>query len=141
MYSVMSDSLRPHGLQSTKFLCPWDFPGKSTRVGCHFLLQGIFLTQGSNPSLLCPQHWQVDSLPLGPPQPIQTYLGYSLPSLCQWRAQRSCPRKNVPQIWARQTWACIHSLNKSTEQFTVSLKLCSYIDKKLDPPAPHQLFL
>ena len=30
---------------------PWDFPGKSTGVGCHFLLQGIFLTQGSNPGL------------------------------------------------------------------------------------------
>ena len=27
---------------------PWDFPGKSTGVGCHFLLQGIFLTQGLN---------------------------------------------------------------------------------------------
>ena len=32
--SVVSDSLRPCGL------CPWDFPGKSTGVGCHFLLQG-----------------------------------------------------------------------------------------------------
>ena len=32
-------------------LCPWDFLGKSTGVGCHFLLQGIFLTQGSNPGL------------------------------------------------------------------------------------------
>ena len=31
---------------------PWDFPGKSTEVGCHFLLQGIFPTQGSNPGLL-----------------------------------------------------------------------------------------
>ena len=31
---------------------PWDFPGKSTGVGCHFLLQGIFPTQGSNPGLL-----------------------------------------------------------------------------------------
>ena len=30
---------------------PWDFPGKSTGVGCHFLFQGIFLTQGSNPGL------------------------------------------------------------------------------------------
>ena len=29
-------------------LCPWDFPGKNTRAGCHFLLQGIFLTQRSN---------------------------------------------------------------------------------------------
>ena len=32
--------------------CPWDSPGKNTGVGCHFLLQGIFPIQGSNPSLL-----------------------------------------------------------------------------------------
>ena len=35
-----------------RLLCPWDFPGKNTRVGCHFLLQGIFFTQRSNPGLL-----------------------------------------------------------------------------------------
>ena len=35
----------------TKLLCPWDFQGKSTGVGCHFLLRGIFPTQGSNPGL------------------------------------------------------------------------------------------
>ena len=35
----------------TKLLRPWDFQGKSTGVGCHFLLQGIFPTQGSNPGL------------------------------------------------------------------------------------------
>ena len=39
------------GLQPTKLLRPRDSPGKSTAVGCHFLLHGIFLTQGSNPSL------------------------------------------------------------------------------------------
>ena len=39
------------------FLCPWNFPGKNTGVGCHLLLQGTFLTQGLNPCLL---HWQVD---------------------------------------------------------------------------------
>ena len=33
-------------------------------MSCHFLLQGIFPTQGSNVCLLCPLHWQVDSLPL-----------------------------------------------------------------------------
>ena len=33
--------LRPHGLQPTSLLCPWDFPGKDTGVGCHFLFQGI----------------------------------------------------------------------------------------------------
>ena len=54
-------TLRPHGLQPSKILCPWDFPGKNTGVGCHFLLQGVFSTQGSNPRLL---HWQVNSLPL-----------------------------------------------------------------------------
>ena len=37
-----------------------DSPGKKSGVGCHFLLQGIFLTQGSNPLLL---HWQACSLP------------------------------------------------------------------------------
>ena len=44
--------LQPHGLQPTRLLCPWDSPGKNTRVGCHFLLQGIFLTQESNPGLM-----------------------------------------------------------------------------------------
>ena len=38
-HSVMLDSLWPHGLQPTRPLCPWDFPGKSTGVGCHRLLQ------------------------------------------------------------------------------------------------------
>ena len=37
---------------SARLLCPWDFPGKSIGVGCHRLLQGLFLTQGSNSSLL-----------------------------------------------------------------------------------------
>ena len=50
-HSVVSDSLRPHGLQSTTLLRPWDFPGKGTGVGCHFRLQRIFPTQGSNPGL------------------------------------------------------------------------------------------
>ena len=38
-HSVMSDSLWPHGLWPTRVLSPWDFPGKNTGVGCHFLLQ------------------------------------------------------------------------------------------------------
>ena len=49
--SVMSDSLGLYGLQPARFLCPWDSPGKNTGVDCH-ALQGIFPTQGSNPSLL-----------------------------------------------------------------------------------------
>ena len=47
----MSDPQGPHALQPSRLLSPWDFPGRSTGVGCHFLLQGIFPTQGSNPGL------------------------------------------------------------------------------------------
>ena len=39
-HSVVSDSLRPHGLQPARPLCPWNSPGKNTGMGCHFLLQG-----------------------------------------------------------------------------------------------------
>ena len=49
---VVSNSLRPHGPQSARLLCPWDSPGKKTGVGCHALLQGIFPTWGLNPGLL-----------------------------------------------------------------------------------------
>ena len=45
-------------------LCLCNFPGKNTRVGCHFLLQGIIPTQGENPHLSRLLHWQADSLPL-----------------------------------------------------------------------------
>ena len=40
----VSNSLRPHGLQPTRLLCPWDFPGKSTGVGCHHLLWPLWLS-------------------------------------------------------------------------------------------------
>ena len=46
---------------------PGDSPGKNTGVGCHALLEGIFLTQGSNPYLLCLLPWQAGSVPLEPP--------------------------------------------------------------------------
>ena len=46
--SVMCHSLWPHGLQSDRLLCLWSSPGKNTGVGCHSLLQGIFLTQRLN---------------------------------------------------------------------------------------------
>ena len=40
-HSVMSDPQRPHGLQPTRLLQPWDFLGKSTGVGCHCLLRNM----------------------------------------------------------------------------------------------------
>ena len=59
-------TLQPHGLQPSRLLCPWGSPGKNTGVGCHALLQGISLTQGTNPPLLL-SLWQSGSLPLAPP--------------------------------------------------------------------------
>ena len=63
--------LLSHQIESNSFVtlwtvahqapCLWSFLGKNTGVGCHFLLQGIFLTQGSNLRLL---HWQASSLSL-----------------------------------------------------------------------------
>ena len=38
-------------MQPKRLLCPWDFPGENTGVGCHFLLHEVFPTQGSNPGL------------------------------------------------------------------------------------------
>ena len=57
--SVTSNSLWTHGWWSGRVLCQWNFPGKNTGMGCHF-----FQTQGLNPGLWCPLHWQADSLPL-----------------------------------------------------------------------------
>ena len=78
-HSIMSDSLRPHGLEPSRLLCPWNFPGKNTGAGCHFLLQRIFFTQGSNLRLLHLPHWQAAILPLVlPRKPITIHIG------CVW---------------------------------------------------------
>ena len=63
------------GLQPTRLLCSWDSPDKDAGVSCHALLQGIFLTQGSNLNLLCLLHWQAGSQPLAPPR--KPNLGFS----------------------------------------------------------------
>ena len=60
----MSHCLWPHGLQPTRLLPPWDSPGKSTGVGCHFLLQGILPTQGVKPGS---PSFQADALTSEPP--------------------------------------------------------------------------
>ena len=71
----MSDSFATP--RTTRLLCPWDSPGKNTGVGCHFLLQGILPTQGSNPHLL---HWQADSLPQSHQRSLQKIALKHLPN-------------------------------------------------------------
>ena len=51
--SVVSNSSRPHGLQPTRLSCPWDFPGKSTGVGCHCLLQFMKVKRESEITQSC----------------------------------------------------------------------------------------
>ena len=61
--------MQPYELWAARLLCPWDSPGKNTRVHCHALLQGIFPTQGSNPCLLWLLHCRriLYCWPLGKP--------------------------------------------------------------------------
>ena len=64
----------PMDVQPARLLCPWDLPGKNIGADCHALLQGIFSTQGQNPSVLSLLHWQANSLPLAPAG--KPYLGH-----------------------------------------------------------------
>ena len=91
--SVVSNSLRPHELQPSRLLCPWNFPGKNTEMGCHFLLQGIFPTQESNPPLLDLLPWQEDSLPLshwGSPGIITDTCAYQQGQQCCYQNALQC---------------------------------------------------
>ena len=74
MYSIMSDSFRIDGLWPARLSVHRIFQALNTVVGCHFLLQGIFLTQGSSPCLLHLPHWQMDSLPLHQPVFLENVL-------------------------------------------------------------------
>ena len=76
----------PSGLKPTRLHCPWDFPGKNAGVGYHFLLQGIFSTQGSKPHLLqvsCIAGRFFTTEPLGKPPYIRMLPLYSS-FLCFW---------------------------------------------------------
>ena len=61
--SVVSNSVRPHVLQPTRLLCPWDSPGKNTGVGCHFLLQCMKVESESEVAQPCPTLSMDCSLP------------------------------------------------------------------------------
>ena len=82
---VVSDSLPPHGL-----LCPWDFPGKNTGVRCHFLLQEIFLTQGSNLHLLNYRQILFITQPLGKPPQLDIWTLF-----CCYQHACACPSNKV----------------------------------------------
>ena len=73
--SIVSTLSDPMDCSPPGFCVYGDSSGKNTGMVCHALLQGIFLTQGSNPCLLCLLHWQVGPLSLVPPgKPIYTLI-------------------------------------------------------------------
>ena len=91
-------ALWSHGLQPTRLICPLDFLGKDTGVGSHFLLQGIFPTQRSNPGLLhCRQilywlsNWEA---------PKQIAGGNSL---CD-TVGSTCARWQPGEVWCSGRW-------------------------------------
>ena len=83
----MSDSLRSYGLQPTRLISPWNFLGKNTEVGCHFLLQGN-LPLGIEP--VSPT-LQADSLPSEPPRKPNK------------KREREKERERYRREWERET--------------------------------------
>ena len=76
MCLAVSDSLRPHGLWPARLLCPWGSPGEITGPNGHFLLQGIFLTQGLNLRLLTPQADPPSRVPPGKNKQTKSIKGW-----------------------------------------------------------------
>ena len=113
-HSVVSDSLRPHGLYS-----PWKSPGQNTGVGSLSLLQGIFPTQGSNPGLPhC--RWILYQLSHKGSPRTPEWVAYPFPSGSSWPRNRTgvpciagrfftnwAIRKAQLFIRSKQRWACL----------------------------------
>ena len=91
-HSSVLDSLQLHGLSPARLLCPWDFSDKNIGVGCHSLLQEIFLTQVSEPRLL---HWQVDSLPLSHLGSLKAPIGTGISDRLQNLPSLHDPKKQM----------------------------------------------
>ena len=68
------------------------FQARNTEVGCHFLLQGIFLSQGLNPCLLCLLNWQVNLLP-------PHYLGSRIVRVCLLQVRVSFSRRDNSHLY------------------------------------------
>ena len=112
--SVLSDSLRPHGLQS-----PLNSPGQNSGVGSHSLLQGIFPTQGSNPGL--PHYRQI----------LYQLSHQGSPRILGWVAYPFSRRSSQPRNWTGVS--CIASgffTSWTTRQVLECLKCLLWISQK-----------
>ena len=119
----MSNSLRPHGLQPTRPLCPWDFPGKSTGVGCHFLLcpwtagHLKYLMAQSAKNLPAKQATQVQSL--GQENPLEKEMA-THSSILVWKIPWTEEPGRLHSPWGRKRGG--HNLGtKPTNQYLLSI--------------------
>ena len=99
--SVLSNSLWPHGLEPTRLLCPWDFPGKNTGVSIHSLLHAGLPDPGIKPGS---PTLQADSLPSEPPGSIYSTRNKmpTLSSCPSWQSMGQSSWKLTPgaQHWS-----------------------------------------
>ena len=121
---VMARSLWPHGLWPARPLCPRNLSGKSTRLGCHSLLQGIFLTQGSNQCLCIGRQILLLTEPPGRPLAVTEIL-QALSFLA------FCTQHHLWYLWVfvirvalikhfSALYVVIHCTNMSQEVYSVS---------------------
>ena len=108
-HSVVPDSLQPPGLWPARFLCPWNSPGNNTEVGCYFLFQGIFPTQGLDQCLLHLLLWQADSLPSDTPgKPASISILFKSPKFCQcWHPETCSYKDRTSALCHKAGWVCI----------------------------------
>ena len=92
---VVSDFFKPVDYSPPGSSCPWNCSGKNIRVGCHFLLQGVFPAQESNMHLLCLLHWQVGSSPLSH-RGYSSFTNVDLYSVCLYLLPSGCQLRGGP---------------------------------------------
>ena len=102
--SVVSNSLRPHGLYS-----PWNSPGQNTGMGSLSLFQGIFPTQGSNPGLPHCRHILYQLSHQGSPR------------ILEWVAYPFSSRSSWPRNW---TWSPALQVDSLPTEIAEKPKFC-----------------
>ena len=114
----MSDFVRPHRQQPTRLPCPWDFPGKNSGVGCHFLLQCMQVKSESEVTLVCSKQDLLDMwlLPVGLASP--------------WLDRKMHPRSKF--------YSWLHIFRASSESESEVVQSCPTLSDPMDysPPGP-----
>ena len=138
--SVVSDSLRSHGLQPTRLLRPWNFPDKSTGVGCHHLLRTVVLEQTLESPL--------DSKEITPVNPKGIFIGrtdcwssYTLATWCKGPSLEKTPMLQKIEGKRRGGWQRMRSLDSITDSMEMNLSRLLKIvkDKKAWHAAVHRV--